>query len=109
MRVGARASSWTVRESPFAVAAFLTVNGLRGVLAFGTGARRAVLLGSITLGQLPLRLPEPAVQAPFSLAAAASSKAGDIGHDASKAWEGFTTRVQDAGGEAFQRGSAQQE
>jgi hypothetical protein len=43
------------------------------------------------------------------LAAVVSSKAGDIGHDPSKAWEGFATRVQDAGSEAFQRGSAQQE
>jgi hypothetical protein len=43
------------------------------------------------------------------LAAVVSSKAGDIGHDPSKALEGFATRVQDAGSEAFQRGSAQQE
>lgn len=48
----------------FAVLGFLTVNGLPGTLPSGTGARRATLLGSITPGLLPLRLPEPAAQAP---------------------------------------------
>lgn len=48
----------------FAVLGFLTVNGLPGALPSGTGARRATLLGSITPGLSPLRLPEPAEQAP---------------------------------------------
>lgn len=48
----------------FAVLGFLTVNGLPGTLPSGTGARRATLLGSITPGLSPLRLPEPAAQAP---------------------------------------------
>jgi anhydro-N-acetylmuramic acid kinase len=48
----------------FAVLGFLTVNGLPGVLPSGTGARRATVLGSITPGLAPLRLPEPAARAP---------------------------------------------
>ncbi|MEU6341000.1 anhydro-N-acetylmuramic acid kinase [Streptomyces sp. NPDC046977] len=48
----------------FAVLGFLTVNGLPGALPSGTGARRATLLGSITPGLSPLRLPEPAERAP---------------------------------------------
>ncbi|MGP4085772.1 anhydro-N-acetylmuramic acid kinase [Streptomyces sp. KR55] len=48
----------------FAVLGFLTVRGLPGTLPSGTGARRATLLGSITPGLAPLRLPEPAAQAP---------------------------------------------
>ncbi|MFF3563556.1 anhydro-N-acetylmuramic acid kinase [Streptomyces sp. NPDC002574] len=48
----------------FAVLGLLTVNGLPGALPSGTGARRATLLGSITPGLTPLRLPEPAEQAP---------------------------------------------
>lgn len=48
----------------FAVLGFLTVNGLPGTLTSGTGARRATLLGSITPGLAPLRLPEPAAQPP---------------------------------------------
>ncbi|MER6985048.1 anhydro-N-acetylmuramic acid kinase, partial [Streptomyces carpinensis] len=51
----------------FAVLGFLTVNGLPGALPSGTGARRATLLGSITPGLRPLRLPEPAGQAPRTL------------------------------------------
>ncbi|TWV34534.1 anhydro-N-acetylmuramic acid kinase [Streptomyces misionensis] len=48
----------------FAVLGFLTVHGLPGTLPSGTGARRATLLGSITPGAAPLRLPEPAVRPP---------------------------------------------
>ncbi|MGW7521930.1 anhydro-N-acetylmuramic acid kinase [Streptomyces sp. NPDC054783] len=48
----------------FAVLGFLTMHGLPGTLPSGTGARRATLLGSITPGSAPLRLPEPAVQPP---------------------------------------------
>jgi anhydro-N-acetylmuramic acid kinase len=48
----------------FAVLGFLTVHGLPGALPSGTGARRAALLGSITPGLAPLRLPEPATQPP---------------------------------------------
>lgn len=48
----------------FAVLGFLTANGLPGTLPSGTGARRATVLGSITPGLRPLRLPEPAARAP---------------------------------------------
>ncbi|GHB17511.1 anhydro-N-acetylmuramic acid kinase [Streptomyces viridiviolaceus] len=48
----------------FAVLGFLTVHGLPGTLPSGTGARRATLLGSITPGLAPLRLPEPAARPP---------------------------------------------
>ncbi|MFF5408320.1 anhydro-N-acetylmuramic acid kinase [Streptomyces misionensis] len=48
----------------FAVLGFLTVHGLPGTLPSGTGARRATLLGSITPGSAPLRLPEPATSPP---------------------------------------------
>ncbi|MFD8453210.1 anhydro-N-acetylmuramic acid kinase [Streptomyces coelicoflavus] len=44
----------------FALLGFLTVNGLPGALPSGTGARRASLLGTVTPGRGPLRLPEPA-------------------------------------------------
>ncbi|GAA3827796.1 anhydro-N-acetylmuramic acid kinase [Streptomyces chiangmaiensis] len=49
----------------FAVLGFLTVHGLPGTLPSGTGARRATLLGSITPGLAPLRLPEPAAPPPL--------------------------------------------
>ncbi|GAA3118634.1 anhydro-N-acetylmuramic acid kinase [Streptomyces rameus] len=48
----------------FAVLGFLTVHGLPGAFPSGTGARRAALLGSITPGVSPLRLPEPAARPP---------------------------------------------
>ncbi|MFJ9819581.1 anhydro-N-acetylmuramic acid kinase [Streptomyces sp. NPDC101151] len=48
----------------FAVLGFLTAHGLPGTLPSGTGARRATLLGSITPGRAPLRLPEPVAQPP---------------------------------------------
>ncbi|MFJ4333735.1 MULTISPECIES: anhydro-N-acetylmuramic acid kinase [unclassified Streptomyces] len=51
----------------FALLGFLTVNGLPGAIPSGTGARRAALLGSITPGREPLRLPEPAGQPPRML------------------------------------------
>ncbi|GGL93290.1 anhydro-N-acetylmuramic acid kinase [Streptomyces fumigatiscleroticus] len=48
----------------FAVLGFLTVHGLPGSLPSATGARRATLLGSITPGLSPLRLPPPATRPP---------------------------------------------
>ncbi|WP_217144529.1 anhydro-N-acetylmuramic acid kinase [Streptomyces sp. AC627_RSS907] len=48
----------------FALLGFLSVNGLPGAVPSGTGARRASLLGTITPGLTPLRLPEPAARAP---------------------------------------------
>ena len=48
----------------FAVLGFLTVHGLPGTLPSGTGARRAAVLGSITPGLAPLRLPSPVTTAP---------------------------------------------
>ncbi|GAB1339611.1 hypothetical protein ACE1SV_62010 [Streptomyces sp. E-15] len=48
----------------FAVLGFLTAHGLPGALPSGTGARRAALLGSITPGRSPLRLPDPAARPP---------------------------------------------
>lgn len=48
----------------FAVLGFLTAHGLPGALPSGTGARRATVLGSITPGRSPLRLPEPAARPP---------------------------------------------
>ncbi|MGW2951818.1 anhydro-N-acetylmuramic acid kinase [Streptomyces eurythermus] len=48
----------------FAVLGFLTAHGLPGALPSGTGARRASVLGSITPGRTPLRLPEPAARPP---------------------------------------------
>ncbi|MET8900999.1 anhydro-N-acetylmuramic acid kinase [Streptomyces sp. NPDC004538] len=48
----------------FALLGFLTVHGLPGAIPSGTGARRATLLGSITPGREPLRLPEPAAVPP---------------------------------------------
>ncbi|MET8487043.1 anhydro-N-acetylmuramic acid kinase [Streptomyces tendae] len=48
----------------FALLGFLTVHGLPGAIPSGTGARRASLLGSITPGREPLRLPEPAGRPP---------------------------------------------
>ncbi|MFG3102195.1 anhydro-N-acetylmuramic acid kinase [Streptomyces sp. NPDC048182] len=57
----------------FAVLGFLTVHGLPGALPSGTGARRATLLGSITPGRGPLRLPEPATTPPRLLRVAESA------------------------------------
>ncbi|WP_051852128.1 anhydro-N-acetylmuramic acid kinase [Streptomyces sp. NRRL F-5650] len=53
------------KEAPaFALLGFLTVNGLPGAVPSGTGARRAALLGTVTPGRGPLRLPEPAGEPP---------------------------------------------
>ncbi len=54
----------------FAVLGFLTVNGLAGALPSCTGARHASLLGSITPGSRPLRLPPPAALPPARLVVA---------------------------------------
>ncbi|MGA5351748.1 MULTISPECIES: anhydro-N-acetylmuramic acid kinase [unclassified Streptomyces] len=51
----------------FAVLGFLTVHGLPATVPSCTGARRAAVLGSITPGAGPLRLPEPAAVAPARL------------------------------------------
>lgn len=51
----------------FALLGFLTVCGLPASVPSATGAREAALLGSITPGARPLRLPEPAAQAPVRL------------------------------------------
>lgn len=48
----------------FAVLGFLTVHGLRSTLPSCTGATHATLLGTITPGAGPLKLPEPAAVAP---------------------------------------------
>ncbi|MEU6478533.1 anhydro-N-acetylmuramic acid kinase [Streptomyces sp. NPDC047017] len=51
----------------FAVLGFLTVHGLPGTVPSCTGARHASLLGGITPGREPLRLPPPAADAPTRL------------------------------------------
>ncbi|MDK1471989.1 anhydro-N-acetylmuramic acid kinase [Streptomyces sp. 549] len=51
----------------FALLGFLTVHGLPGSLPAATGARRPALLGSLTPGDGPLRLPEPAANMPRML------------------------------------------
>ncbi|MET8251138.1 anhydro-N-acetylmuramic acid kinase [Micromonospora sp. NPDC005197] len=48
----------------FALLGYLTVHGLSGTLPSGTGARHASVLGSITPGRQPLRLPAPVDTAP---------------------------------------------
>ncbi|MEU4473903.1 anhydro-N-acetylmuramic acid kinase [Micromonospora sp. NPDC023888] len=55
----------------FALLGYLTVHGLPGTLPSGTGARHASVLGSITPGRRPLRLPEPVGTAPDRLLIAA--------------------------------------
>ncbi|MER7586181.1 anhydro-N-acetylmuramic acid kinase [Micromonospora sp. NPDC127501] len=56
----------------FALLGYLTVHGLPGTLPSGTGARHASVLGSITPGRQPLRLPPPASTAPTRLLVVAS-------------------------------------
>ncbi|MCG5438260.1 anhydro-N-acetylmuramic acid kinase, partial [Micromonospora foliorum] len=51
----------------FALLGYLTVHGLPGTLRSGTGARHASVLGSITPGRQPLRLPAPVSTAPRRL------------------------------------------
>ncbi|MBP2708411.1 anhydro-N-acetylmuramic acid kinase [Microbispora sp. RL4-1S] len=55
----------------FAVLGFLTVHGLPGQVPSCTGARHAVLLGGLTPGRGPLRLPEPVAVPPTRLRVAA--------------------------------------
>lgn len=43
----------------FAILGFLTAHGLPGTIQTATGARKTSILGSITPGDRPLRLPEP--------------------------------------------------
>jgi anhydro-N-acetylmuramic acid kinase len=56
----------------FALLGYLTVHGLPGTLPSGTGARHASVLGSITPGREPLRLPAPAGTTPTRLLIVAS-------------------------------------
>ncbi|MEV6960298.1 anhydro-N-acetylmuramic acid kinase [Streptomyces sp. NPDC051207] len=59
---------WAAKEAyAFAVLGFLTVHGLAGTLPACTGARHPGVLGSITPGRRPLRLPEPAAAPPVRL------------------------------------------
>ncbi|MGH3380592.1 MAG: anhydro-N-acetylmuramic acid kinase [Actinoallomurus sp.] len=51
----------------FALLGFLTVHGLPGTIATATGAAAPSLLGSITPGATPPRLPEPATVSPRRL------------------------------------------
>ncbi|MCX5068994.1 anhydro-N-acetylmuramic acid kinase [Micromonospora lupini] len=51
----------------FALLGYLTLHGLPGALPSGTGARHASVLGSITPGRRPLRLPAPVDTAPDRL------------------------------------------
>lgn len=54
----------------FALLGFLTVHGLAGTVPSCTGAAGPVVLGSITPGSSPLRLPEPIRPAPTRLVVA---------------------------------------
>jgi anhydro-N-acetylmuramic acid kinase len=51
----------------FAVLGFLTISGLPGTIPSCTGAGRATLLGNLTPGRRPLRLPGPSRAAPRRL------------------------------------------
>jgi anhydro-N-acetylmuramic acid kinase len=51
----------------FAVLGFLTWHGLPGNVPSCTGARHPALLGTISPGSDPLRLPAPAVKSPVRL------------------------------------------
>jgi anhydro-N-acetylmuramic acid kinase len=48
----------------FALLGYLSVHGLDGTIASATGARSGAILGSLTPGRTPLRLPEPADRQP---------------------------------------------
>lgn len=51
----------------FALLGYLTAHGLRGTIASATGADEGSVLGSLTPGRTPLRLPEPATRFPRAL------------------------------------------
>jgi anhydro-N-acetylmuramic acid kinase len=51
----------------FALLGYLSVHGLPGTIASATGAREASILGSLTPGRSPLRLPAPATVPPRRL------------------------------------------
>jgi anhydro-N-acetylmuramic acid kinase len=51
----------------FALLGYLSVHGLPGTIASATGARSGSILGSLTPGTGPLRLPEPATVVPTRL------------------------------------------
>jgi anhydro-N-acetylmuramic acid kinase len=51
----------------FALLGFLSVHGLAGTIASATGARGGAVLGSVTPGARPLRLPPPRAEAPLRL------------------------------------------
>jgi anhydro-N-acetylmuramic acid kinase len=51
----------------FALLGYLSVHGLPGTIASATGAREASILGSLTPGRSPLRLPPPATTIPRRL------------------------------------------
>jgi anhydro-N-acetylmuramic acid kinase len=51
----------------FALMGFLTVHGLAGTVPGATGAKEPSVLGSVTPGRTPLRLPPPATETPRRL------------------------------------------
>jgi len=51
----------------FALLGYLSVHGLPGTIASATGARAGSILGSLTPGARPLRLPEPVSEAPHRM------------------------------------------
>jgi anhydro-N-acetylmuramic acid kinase len=55
----------------FALLGYLSVHGLPGTIASATGASEASVLGSLTPGREPLRLPQPAAGPPRRLEVAA--------------------------------------
>ncbi|WP_433172765.1 anhydro-N-acetylmuramic acid kinase [Actinoallomurus sp. CA-150999] len=52
----------------FGLLGYLSVHGIEGTIASATGARTGSVLGSLTLGAAPLRLPEPAATRPCRMA-----------------------------------------
>jgi anhydro-N-acetylmuramic acid kinase len=55
-----------------AVIGFLTVHGLPATIPSATGAANSSILGSLTPGAAPLRLPEPARSFPSRITIAAA-------------------------------------